>query len=379
LQTVNETSRVISSLLAMDDLFSEVTRLISQLLNQARVGIGLRTGNYLIFQKIYDGEFQAEPVPTPYRRAIDPEHIFGRVILEGEAASIEAIDTAQLYGLPDESADQSTALVVPLTVGGKSTGLIVVQSKAGFDSRQKGLEILQSLASQVAVAMENTRLLQKTREMTIVQERGRLARDIHDGVAQNLAYLLVQVDRCLTMADGKHKRLEAELEHMGMVLEQNIEELRRHIFDLRPVDLQGQSIFQVMAQVLQEFGEQLSIVTDYQRTGETIVLPSIAEASLYRVFQEALSNIRRHANCTRIEISLTTYPDKSLTLRIRDDGQGFDTDRLKPHSGQRCGLGLVSMKERIQGLGGTLLIDSQPGQGTSIQIDLPDLTGLEVN
>jgi signal transduction histidine kinase len=215
--------------------------------------------------------------------------------------------------------------------------------------------------------------------MTIVQERGRLARDIHDGVAQNLAYLLVQVDRCLTMADGKHKRLEAELEHMGAVLEQNIEELRRHIFDLRPVDLQGQSIFQVMAQVLQEFGEQLSIVTDYQRTGETIVLPSIAEASLYRVFQEALSNIRRHANCTRIEISLTTYPDKSLTLRIRDDGQGFDTDRLKPHSGQRCGLGLVSMKERIQGLGGTLLIDSQPGQGTSIQIDLPDLTGLEVN
>jgi signal transduction histidine kinase len=373
LTAVNETGRAISSIVPMDELFARVTRFISELFNQARVSVGLRTGNYITFQKIYDGEFEPGTVPANHRLKISKYHILGQVILTGGADLIETISTAQLYKLKDESERPSTALVVPLTIGGKTIGIIVVQSRSWLASQQQDLGTLQSLAYQVAVAMENSRLLQKSREMATIRERTRLARDMHDGIAQNLAYLLLQVDRCLVMAEVKNPKLEDELENISQVISQNIEELRRHIFDLRPVGLEGHSIYKVLKQMTGDFGDKLGLETSCEIIGDEIELPFDVEASLYRIFQEALSNIRRYAQCKHVWISLKTRADKSVELTIKDDGKGFDPAQLPQMPFQFHGLGLVSMRERVRSLGGTLVVDTAPGQGTCIRVNVPNL------
>jgi len=378
LTVVNETSRAISSLLTVDDLFDNVTRLISQLFDQARVSVGLRVRNYIIFQKVYDGEFEANQIRPNHRLPLGRSHLPGQVVLSGETRFLAQISTAELYQLTTADGQQSKAMVVPLTIGGKTIGVIVVQSQSGLASPTRDQETLEALASQVAVAMENARLLKKAREIAIEQERTRLARDMHDGVAQNLAYLLLQVDRCLAMVEeDSHPKLEAELENMSQVISHNIEELRRHIFDLRPVGLEGQSIFQALCQMIHEFGRQLGLKTHCDITGDPLELPPDVEASLYRVFQEALSNIRRHARCTDVSVTLESKPDKSLSLTIEDNGQGFDPDKIVRSPLQRQGLGLVSMEERVRNLGGTFTINSAPGQGTTISLYLPNLTEAE--
>lgn len=371
LTAINETSRAISSIVAMDELFDKVSRFISALFNQARVSLCLRTGNYLTFQTTYDGEFGPEVVPANYRLKINPQHILGRCVLTGEAEVIEQTSTADLYLLSQGDSDDSTALAVPLSIGGKTIGLITVQSHSWIASRKQDLETLQSLASQVAVAMENSRLLQKSRDMATVQERTRLARDMHDGIAQNLAYLLLRVDKCLLMAENIHPRLENELENISQVITRNIEELRRHIFDLRPVGLEGQSIFKVIKAMSREFAEQMGVRINCEIIGEEIDLPHDVESSLYRVFQEALSNIWWHAQCKQIEITLQTHPDRVIDLVIKDDGVGFTPAQTPKSSSLRHGLGLVSMQERIRGLGGTFTIESAPGEGTVIRVNVP--------
>jgi len=371
LTAVNVTSRNISSIVFVDELFARVTQLISELFNQARVSVAMRTGKYLTFQKIFDGGFKSGSVPVNYRLRIDGDHILGRVVLGGKADVVETIDTAELYRLDDDEESPSTALVVPLSIGGKTTGIIAVQTRSWLASQQQDLETLVSLASQVAVAMENARLLQKSREMAIAQERTRLARDMHDGVAQNLAYLLIQVDRCLLMAEDNNPKLPDELEKISQVIARNIEELRRHIFDLRPTGLENRSIYKVLRQTSHEFGEQTGLKSHCRIIGDEIVLSAEVEASLYRIFQEALSNIRRHANCTRVDLVLRTHPDKSLTFSISDNGVGFHPAHLTKNPFQRHGLGLISMQERIRSLGGTLSVDSAPNKGTRIVVNVP--------
>jgi two-component system sensor histidine kinase DegS len=173
------------------------------------------------------------------------------------------------------------------------------------------------------------------------------------------------------MAEDNNPRLPDELEHISQVIARNIEELRRHIFDLRPIGLENRSIYKVLRQTTHEFGEQTGLESHCRIIGDEIALSAEVEASLYRIFQEALSNIRRHAKCTRVEVVLRTHLDKSVEFSIRDNGVGFHLAHLTKNPFQRHGLGLISMQERIRSLGGTLSVDSAPNKGTRIMVNVP--------
>jgi signal transduction histidine kinase len=220
-------------------------------------------------------------------------------------------------------------------------------------------------------------LLQKTREIAIVEERTRLARDMHDGIAQNLAYLLIQVDRGLNMVDEGSK-LEAQLEQISALLKQNIDELRRNIFDLRPVDLEGKSILEVLENFVEEFGRRWSLQTSWRAQGDEIEITPEVESTLYRILQEALSNAQQHAQCTRLSVQLDVVDGGWVSLEIIDNGLGFDVDQISRGQSRPRGrgLGLVSMGERAESVGGEFTVESVPGQGTRIYTRLPlGLTG----
>jgi signal transduction histidine kinase len=263
-------------------------------------------------------------------------------------------------------------MMVPLTTAGKTIGVLLVQRGQSHSFTGEDLETLESVAFQVASAVEYARLLRKTKEMAIVEERTRLARDMHDGIAQNLAYLLLQVDRCLSLAEPG-STLESRLENIGLLMEQNIDELRRNIFDLRPVELEGKLLVEVLEDFVAEFGRRWHVQATCRSTGPIGPVSAEVQSCVYRILQESLANARQHAACRTVMVEVSAQPPGWLTLHIWDDGQGFDPAALPIEAapGKNRGLGLISMRERAESVGGTLMITSAPGQGTHIIATLP--------
>lgn len=310
----------------------------------------------------------------------------GQVIHQAKPLILDKKESQKLYRLDLEEVTNriSSVMLAPLITGGKTIGLIMVASQQSDAFDEGDLETLESLAFQVASAVEHARLLHKTREIAIVEERTRLARDMHDGVAQNLAYLLIQVDRCLNMVEEGGK-LENQLEQISALLKHNIEEIRRNIFDLRPVELEGKSLFEVLKNFVGEFGQRWNLQTTFLLEGELVEASPEIESSLYRILQEVLSNARQHAHCTQLSVRVSIKDNQWVVLDVQDNGQGFDPgaptrpdnqELASPKKRRSRGLGLISMRERAQRVGGQLIVDSQPNQGTRVFATLPLHIGL---
>jgi len=385
LQAIKKISQVVSQGLAVDELLAVVGRDIGQVFasdvcQQIQVAIGLLDGTDILFKTIYHGD---SPVNQEngserngvFRLKLDTQAPVKQVIDEASPVIMENFDLESSLSTADIT---NSVMLAPLITGGKMIGLIKVESCKSVYFDESDLETLETLAFQVSSAIEHARLLQRTREIAIVEERTRLARDMHDGVAQNLAYLLLQVDGCLNMVEEGGK-LEVRLERVHGLLKQNIDELRRNIFDLRPVELEGKSIFEVLENFVTEFGHRWYLETTCVVEGEPGEVSTDVESALYRILQEALSNAQQHAQCSRLSVKLAVADEQWVTLEIKDDGQGFDAARTDQAMGRQKGLGLVSMHERVNTVGGYLTIESTPGVGTRIFAKLPLSKEVEVS
>ncbi|MFN8453513.1 MAG: GAF domain-containing protein [Anaerolineae bacterium] len=402
LQAIKKISQVVSQGLDLDELLAKVGQYISQIfapetMDEAiQVIIGLVDGAHISLRRLYGVNQAAPAAPTKSAPAnkeknakaaqlqqvvtfrIDSQQSIDQVITQGKPLILNQTGTPNIYSGKGQDEDNRiihSRMMAPLITGGKTIGLILIESPLINAFSESDLEILESLAFQVASAIEHARLLQKTREIAIVEERTRLAREMHDGVAQNLAYLLIQVDRCLNMVEEGGK-LEKQLEQISALLKQNIEEIRRNIFDLRPVELEGKSIFEVMKNFVTEFGRRWNLKTTCLVEGEYLEVPPEVESSLYRILQETLSNARQHARCTHLSVKVNIKDNQWVTLEVTDDGLGFNPNQdFESHHHPRergsRGLGLISMRERASKLGGDLTVDSNRGKGTRVVATLP--------
>jgi signal transduction histidine kinase/CheY-like chemotaxis protein len=378
LQAIRQISQIVSQGLDLEELESELGQRISQIFTPAgsdakvRVILGQINGSRLSVKTIYkrgsrDNGSRATLPDGVFRMGYDSPA--GQVIHESKPLILANSDFHSIYaGLPVETGVINSVMMAPLVTAGKTIGTVSVESLQPNAFDDSDLETLETLAFQIATSIEHARLIRKTRELAVVDERTRLARDMHDGVAQNLAYLMIQVDRCLNQVHEGSK-LEKQLEQISLLLKQNIEEIRRNIFDLRPMELEGRSLFEVLESFVAEFGRRWSIKTSCTIVGEADEVPTEVESSLYRIVQETLSNIRQHARCTQVSVELVVDEIRGITLEIKDDGQGFDLSQAhlarRKSSGSR-GLGLISMRERAQGANGQLVVESVVGQGTRI-------------
>jgi GAF domain-containing protein/CheY-like chemotaxis protein len=396
LQAIKKISHIVSQGLGMGELLAVVGQGIGQVFasdasDEVQVAIGLVDGADILLKTIYSTAKDGKQV-TPssdediladevLRLRIDPETPIGLVVDQARPIILNDFDTlhpgtgiqadAQL-SLPPQVEITNSVMMAPLITGGKMIGLIKVERNVSNAFDESDLETLESLAFQVASAIEHARLLQRTREIAIVEERTRLARDMHDGIAQNLAYLLLQVDRCLNMVE-KGSKLEVQLERTHALLKQNIDELRRNIFDLRPVALEGKSLFRALENFVTEFGQRWHLKTTCVVDGEPgEVLPEV-ESTLYRILQEALSNAQQHAECSQLSVRLAVEDNLWVILEVKDDGLGFNMSQTgqDPKQLGSKGLGLVSMRERAHTVGGRLTVESVEGQGTRILAKLP--------
>ncbi len=206
----------------------------------------------------------------------------------------------------------------------------------------------------------------RSQEEAIIEERRRIAHEIHDGLAQDLAALRMKARLWHQLVDKAPEKMHIEIESMRNLLSKNIHEVRRAIFALRPVALEEMGFWPALHQYLDEFGEQNQLFINLEIVGTKETCPVMCqqlELMTFRIIQEALNNVAKHAQAQTVWVTLDF--SKGVTLRVQDDGIGFDPAAL-PEMARKGHLGLQQMRERVESLDGKLEINSQPGHGVEI-------------
>ncbi len=202
------------------------------------------------------------------------------------------------------------------------------------------------------------------------EERKRIARELHDETTQSLTGLVMRLEAATGMVDDAAPRIRGLLVDVKNLALRSIDSLHQIIFNLRPAVLDDLGLLPALRWYADHRLRELGIKLRVEVTGEERRLPPQFETALFRVVQEAITNIARHAEARNVVLSVE-YADSILTIEIEDDGKGFDVEAIRLQSDGGRGLGLMGMEERITLLGGKLHIESQPGRGTHITVEVP--------
>ena len=204
----------------------------------------------------------------------------------------------------------------------------------------------------------------------IEEERMRIARDMHDGPAQSMANLVLQAEILERLLDRNPKQLVTELAEFKNSVRNALEETRQLIFDLRPMTLDDLGLVPTLRKFIKEYGDRYGLATRFNVVGQERRLPGNIEGVLFRIIQEALTNVHKHARAKMAEVTMNLQPAR-VSVVIKDDGQGFDVARTEANLHKNRNLGLLSMRERAELEKGTLEIRSQPGRGTEVKVEIP--------
>ena len=285
-------------------------------------------------------------------------------------------DDPRFVGWPRAHPDMSHFLGVPVRDGDQVLAIIFAANKvpaaaAGRGFTERDEEILSLFAAHAAIAMTNARLYERSRELSVLQERARLARDLHDAVTQKLFSIRAHARAAAVLA-GRDPvdaaRVQAEIEVVGELGAEAHAELRAVIDGLAPPDLEAAGLAGSMRSYVVLAGRAYGIPVAFS-AAELPPLGTPVEAALYRVGQEALHNALRHAGAGRIRVALSRT-GRQVVLEVADDGRGFVPDMP---SG---GLGLASMRERASAAGGVLTVRSGP-RGTRVRMTVPVKSGAQ--
>ncbi|MDP2743499.1 MAG: GAF domain-containing protein [Dehalococcoidia bacterium] len=294
----------------------------------------------------------------------------GRVALTGEPMVTQNMSEEAHY-LRQSVKDQNFRFFacLPLKSRGRVVGTIDIASRQERELSSSDLQLLSSIGSQIGVAIENAALHQKIQNLAVLEERGRIAREMHDGLAQVLGYVNTKtqaVKRLLSL--DQVSQAEEALGQLEEAARDVYADVREAILGLRTT-VSSHGLVSAISEYLDWFSRQNSIQVEVTVEGQAdVALEPIKEIQLIRIVQEALSNVRKHAKAQKAWVHLFTA-DGHLRLTVQDDGQGFDPDRIS--RGMWPQFGLRTMKERAESVGGTFEVSSVPGQGTTVKLVVP--------
>ncbi|MGC1184358.1 MAG: histidine kinase [Candidatus Dormiibacterota bacterium] len=255
-------------------------------------------------------------------------------------------------------------VVVPLLVTGSHVGYLVLRQDEVPGQRQ--VETLEVVGGQLALALRNAQLFADTQEMATLNERNRIAREIHDTLAQGLAGIVVQLQAAQAWSRREPGRAGQAVDQAIELARSSLHEARRSVWDLRPKALQRSDLVAAMREELARAQERSSVSAGLDVRGSIPEVSPPAEVAAFRIFKEALANALHHGHPTKVEVTVVS-DGLNLQLQVHDDGAGFD-----PAAPSRQGaFGLTSMAERAAACGGTLELQSSPGAGTTVVLRLP--------
>jgi two-component system NarL family sensor kinase len=260
---------------------------------------------------------------------------------------------------------------VPLAVGDRRLGMLNVASRDWRVLSDAELSLLTTAGALVSLAVERSRLEATTVRAFAAEERNRLAREIHDTLAQGLAALTMQLEVADALASSQrvtNARLHAAVERALSLARSTLDEARRSVLDLREAPLHGRTLVEALEALAADTrggpGRRQTVDVVADRDADAGLSPAI-QSGLFRIAQQALANAERHARAREVVVRLTRAAD-AVHLRIEDDGAGFDPAEVPSDR-----FGLVGMRERARLLGGSLVVESAPDAGTVIDVVVP--------
>jgi signal transduction histidine kinase len=273
--------------------------------------------------------------------------------------------------------------VVPLRAKDRPLGVLLVASRRPHQFSPPDMDLLAAIGNTVGVAVENARLHGELREKEEVrtqllnrvisaqeEERKRIARELHDESAQVLATLLVEIGAAEEILPVTAKRARGILSRVKTDATRALTEMRQMILDLRPSALDDLGLMAAVQWYAKTRLGQAGIKMRLKVDGSQQRLPAAVETALFRIAQEAINNVAKHAGAGNVSIRLA-FTKSSVSIIVEDDGQGFDLKTVAECKDKSRGLGLLGMRERAALLGGKATIESQAGRGTRVAVEIP--------
>lgn len=262
-------------------------------------------------------------------------------------------------------------LTVPFRFRGEPVGRVILLDREGGPFTEEDLDLLQLLIRQLTPVVENVFTLRRLRLRAIEGERDRIARDLHDGVLQTLASLDMQLDvlRRLTLKDPE--RLAAELAQLQQIVKTEGIELREFVGDLKPLQIESADLVELLESYIDRFRNETGLVVELLADRMNIDLPEKVCREIFQMIREGLNNVKKHAQATHVVIKMK-QDERYLHLVIDDNGKGFSfAGTYASEALDSLRLGPISIKEHAHALSGQLTIESTPGHGARLRIDIP--------
>ena len=285
---------------------------------------------------------------------------------DGEPYVMSQIAARLRQSLIERGKPRNAAYVgVPVRSAGYNLGLISVLGRPGREFDEQDVALLTSIADQIGVVVENARLHRQAEQLAVVRERERLARELHDSVTQSLysLTLLAEASQRL-LGSGDLARGIEYTGRLGEIAQQALKEMRLLVYQLRPLVLKREGLVGALQQRLDAVEKRAGVDARLLVDGLTD-LPASVEEGLYRIAQEALNNALKHAAPRAVTLRIEA-DQRHVMLEVEDDGRGFDPAAVS----DKGGMGLISMRERAERLGGSFSLASTPGDGTTVRVDL---------
>jgi signal transduction histidine kinase len=367
-ETLNEIGNALASQIELEPLLALVARRLRELIDARMVLIALpEPGQSVLRVAATDGE-GTHGLPGMALELGDSKA--GRVLERGRSERVDAV-------LEDPEVDQQAArrlgvhsgIYVPLIVHGRAIGIMIAHDKAGPDPRfsDDDVRLAETLAARAAHAVDLSERVSRDAVRRVVAaqeaERTRLARELHDETGQALTSILLglkPLEQAIATDEGR-----AAVASVRELVVSTLQNVRRLAVELRPSALDDFGLVPALERLAESFGEQSGTQVDLEaRLGEHR-LSSEVETTLYRIVQEALTNVTKHADADRVSVTLTRK-DSSVVAVVEDDGRGFDSSAVRSDS-----LGLVGMRERVALVGGSIRIETAPNAGTTLVAEVP--------
>lgn len=351
-------------------------------LSQVADLFGLETGWVFLRSMRDDGNTYlaaAQNLPDPFLD--DPERMEGDCtcldsFLSGEmdaSANADVITCSRLKHIVSLADGLRYHATIPLYAQEsdgerRKLGVLNVASADWRDLSKDDLRLLHTVGDMVGIAVERAHLFERSAELGALEERNRLAREIHDTLAQGLAAITMQLETADALLEGDGTgaaRAQAAVQQALKLTRANLEEARRSVLDLRAVPLEGRTLCEALMALLKDIEARARIKTQFEGAGSHRPLPARVEVTLYRIAQEALANAARHAHARHIILRVAMMPDH-VAMSVEDDGIGFDPAQPTPDR-----YGLVGLSERAKLAGGALEVRSAVGEGTRVDVTVP--------
>ena len=256
-------------------------------------------------------------------------------------------------------------LFVPMLIAGRVVAVMAIRFSEKRIFLKKEIELTRALAHQAMLALELTRLSAQNRESLLLAERNRVAREIHDTLAQGFTGVIAQLEAAKgAISQRKKVRASDHLDRAGELAREGLREARRSVQALRPQVLEEKPLAAALNDLIERMTTGMTMQAKLTFRGEPRNLSAEWETNLLRIGQEVLTNALRHAQASEFDV-LLIFGSREIRLNLRDNGRGFDLTR------RHEGLGLRGMRERVRDMGGQFSIESSKGEGTAISVVLP--------